>query len=63
MGKRNVPEDGWSVEGRDWFNNLDWEDAQFLLTRQPDDSRTEEDEERFARLRESYTLATGETWE
>lgn len=63
MGKRNIPEDGWSKEGGDWFNNLDWGDAQFLLTRQADDPRTEEDEERFARLRGSYESATGETWE
>ena len=34
MGTRNVPEDGWSKEGGEWFNNLDWEDAQYLLTRQ-----------------------------
>lgn len=63
MGKRNVPEDGWSKEGGDWFNNLDWEDAQFLLTRQPDDSSTEEGDERLARLRESYKDATGDSWE
>lgn len=63
MGKRNLPEDGWSEEGGGWFNSLDWEDAEFLLTRQVDDPRTEEDQERFARLRESYENATGETWE
>lgn len=63
VGKRNIPGDGWSKEGEAWFDSLDWEDAQFLLTRQGDDPRTEEDEERLTRLRESYESATGETWE
>jgi hypothetical protein len=63
MGKRNLPEDGWSKEGEEWFNSLDWEDAQFLLTRQADDPRTEKDEERLDRLRGSYERATGETWQ
>jgi hypothetical protein len=63
VGKRNIPEDGWSKEGEAWFDSLDWEDAQFLLTRQGTTPRTEEDEARLTRLRESYESATGETWE
>jgi hypothetical protein len=63
MGKRSIPGDGWSKEGEAWFNNLEWEDAQFLLTTQRDDPRTEEDEARLTRLRGSYERATGETWE
>ena len=63
MGKRNIPEDGWSKEGAAWFNSLDWEDAEFLLTTERDDPRTEEDEARVTRLRDSYESATGETWE
>lgn len=63
MAKRNVPEDGWTKEGEAWFNGLDWEDAQFLLTRPTQEYLAEEDEEQLARIRKSYEDATGETWE
>jgi hypothetical protein len=52
-------EEGWSKEGADWFNNLAWEDALYLLTRQEDDIPDEEDEQRLGRLKESYEKATG----
>ena len=42
MSERSIPEDGWSEEGGAWFNSLDWEDAQSLLTRQGDDPPTED---------------------
>ena len=62
VGKRNIPEVGWSKEGAAWFDSLDRDDAQFLSTRRGADPRTEEDEARLTRLRESYESATDETW-
>ena len=62
MGSRKVPEEGWSQEGGEWFDSLDWEDAKFLLTQSADDSLTEKSQERLARLRQSYEDATGENW-
>ncbi|MEW2485796.1 hypothetical protein [Streptomyces sp. NPDC048411] len=65
MGEPNKRDgdEGWSKEGADWFNNLPWEDALYLLTRQEDDVRDEEDEQRLGRIRESYEKATGYKWE
>ena len=62
MYQRNIPNDGWSKEGGAWFNSLDWEDAQFLLTTQRGEPLTAGDQERLNRLSDSYASATGETW-
>jgi hypothetical protein len=65
MGKSNHRdgEEGWSKEGGDWFNSLPWDDALYLLARQGDDVRDEEDEQRLGTLRESYEKATGHKWD
>lgn len=56
-------QEGWSAEGAEWFDNLPWDDALYLLTRQDDDVVDEADELRLGRLRESYQEATGYEWD
>jgi hypothetical protein len=63
LAKRGDREGGWSKEGADWLDNLPWEDALYLLTRQEDDIRTGEDDQRIGKLRTSYQAATGYEWE
>lgn len=63
MGKRNVPDEGWSEEGGRWFNSLSVEEIVDLKWLQDYGVQDEEDQQKLDKFRASYEQATGETWD
>lgn len=63
MGKRNVPDEGWSEEGARWFNSLSVEEIVDLKWLQDYGVQDEEDQQKLDKFRASYEQATGETWD
>lgn len=63
MGKRQIPDEGWTEEGAQWFNSLSVEEVVDLKFLQDYGVQDDEDQQKLDAFREGYERATGETWE
>ena len=63
MGRRDIPDEGWTEEGARWLNSLSVEDMVDLKWLQEHGVEDDEDQQKLDTFRESYEQATGETWE
>lgn len=63
MGKRDVPDEGWTEEGAKWFETLSVEEVVDIIMLREYGVQDEEDQQNLEKFRASYEEATGETWE
>ncbi|PKW26684.1 hypothetical protein [Phycicoccus duodecadis] len=54
MGRRNIPDEGWTEEGALWLNSLSVEDMVDLKWLQEHGVEDDEDQQKLDTFRESY---------